>query len=248
MCIKMIDKKAITNIIFDVDGTIYRKDIEYNPRLGSIQTAHDFFKYLAHQMLSEGTEPKEVSESLAAEYKSRVNDGTLKEKVASIENSVIKGWDEIVDKEGGGSNGKAFDAHYKLKANGHPNFLHRMLSNIDFRRTLDRDPKLLETFDYLEAQGYGLGFLTSEVYSTIEDVAVAMDFDLRRFHIGNDINHPDLFSETDDRHYPIICRNNSIAKPSTDGFDKVKRILGVEDSRTVVYVGDSKKKDVIPPL
>ena len=238
--------EEIKHIIFDVDGTLYRKDVEYNPMAGSIQTAHDFFRYMAHQMLKRGIAPDEVSTSLVDEYKQRIQEGTLKERVASIETPDIEEWDRLVDQYG--ANGKVFDYHHKLKEQGIENFLHKMLANIDFRITLGKDSKLLETVDYLQSKGYDLGILTSEVYSTIEDVAAAMGFDLEYFHIGNDVSHSDLFSKSDQKNYPIICRNNSIAKPSTDGFEKVMRILGVENPKTIVYIGDSKKKDVIPAL
>ena len=236
----------IEHIIFDADGTLYRKDVEYNPKTGSIQTAHDFFRYIAHQMLKEGIAPREVSASLVDEYKQRIQKGTLKERVALIEASDRDEWDRLVDEYG--ANGEVFNHHHRLKEQGIENFLHNMLSNINFRITLDKDPELLKTFDYLKAKGYNLGILTSEVYSTIEDVAAAMGFEMDGFHIGSDHTHPDLFSESDGRHYPIICRNNSIAKPSLDGFEKVMRILGIEDPTTIVYIGDSKKKDVVPPL
>lgn len=238
--------EGIKHIIFDVDGTLYRKDIEYNPKLGSIQTAHDFFRYVAHQMLKRGTAPEEVSASLVNEYKQRIQDGTLKERVTSIEVSDRKEWKRLVEEYG--ANGKVFDYYHGLKEKGFENFLHKMLSNIDFRRTLDRDQKLLETFDYLKHKGYNLGILTSEVYSTIEDVATAMGFDLADFYLGNNPTHLDLYSESDKMHYPIICRNNSIAKPNADGFEKVMRILSIEKPQTIVYVGDDKKKDVEPPL
>lgn len=237
--------KRVKHVIFDVDGTLYRKGVEYNQNTGSIQTAHDFFRYMAHQMLKGGTEPGEVSSFLVNEYVRRVGDGTLNERVALIGESEKQEWNALVDEYG--ANGKVFDYHHGLKERGFENFLHNMLANIDFRRTLDKDPELIKTLEHLKSGGYDLGILTSELYSTIQDVADAMGFDMEDFHIGDNPEHPDLFSESDSRHYPIICRNNSIAKPSTDGFERVMRILGANPEE-LVYVGDSKDKDIKPPL
>ena len=71
------DPKIIEHVIFDVDGTMYRKDLEYRPGKGSIQTAHDFFKYKAHEMLARGKNPLEIKKELAEEYQERARGGTL---------------------------------------------------------------------------------------------------------------------------------------------------------------------------
>jgi len=234
----------VKHIIFDVDGTLYKKDIEYNPKTGPIQTAHDFFRYGAHVMLTDRMEPREISDTLIENYKQSIHDGNLKEKVESIDPTIKEGWDALVKEYG--ANGKVFDFHHGLTEIGINNFLHEMLAHIDFKATLDKDKELLKTFDYLKSKGYDMGFLTSEVFSTIEDVASAMGFELSDFYIGDDPNHPEL-AGPDDNHYPIICRDNCIAKPDHDGFEKVMRILGAEPD-SLVYVGDSMVKDVIPPL
>ncbi len=242
----MLKLNDLSAVLFDVDGTIYQKDVEYNPKTGSIQVAHDFFKYLAHQMLKEGIDPSEVSALLTREYQKRIREGTLKERVLSINPEERQEFDHLVEEYG--ANGRVFDHWHGLQEKGVQNFLHRLLSQIDFQATLGRDEKLLQLFDNLERKGYDLGIITSEVYDTIETMASAMGFDLERFFIGDNKQDPDLYSERDQRFYPFVCRNNSIAKPDLDGFRKVLRILGVNDPKRLVYVGDSLTKDIVPAL
>lgn len=41
----ILKKSELTHIIFDIDGTLYNKKREYKPGKGSIEDAHEFFRY-----------------------------------------------------------------------------------------------------------------------------------------------------------------------------------------------------------
>jgi len=227
-----------------VDGTMYRKDKVYNPSVGSIQTAHDFFRYGAHNALTQGEDPAQASSRLVSEYQNGIKNGTIPTKVAGIDESVREEWDALVEQYG--SNGRVFDNHHRLKEQGVHNYLHRMIAQIDFTQTLVRDEQLSSMFEDLVDKGYTLGIVTSEVHSTVVDVAKTLGFDMSLFHIG--VAHPETYSRQDGRFYPIMCRNNHQSKPSLDGFEKIMRLTGCDDPNEFVYIGDSIKKDIIPPL
>lgn len=242
----MLEKDAISHVIFDVDGTMYRKNIEYNPQTGTIQTAHDFFRYLLHIMLKQGVDPEEIPLILVPEYKTRISEGTLKQKVQEIPTSAKEELDELIKEYS--SNGNVFGQWHRLRERGLPNLLHKMLAEIDFSQTLARDERLLEVFSYLRSQEYGLGIITSEVYGTVEVIASTLDFNIADFQLGNDPRHSDFYSESDQRFYPILCRNNCRPKPDPEGFRKVARILEVDEPRSLLYVGDRIKNDIVPSL
>ena len=61
-----------------------KKDKEYVSGKGSIQTAHDFFRFSAFQRLSAGDSPVNVSQRLVHEYQERTRKGELPEAIKSL--------------------------------------------------------------------------------------------------------------------------------------------------------------------
>jgi len=239
-----MNSNDISLIVFDVDGTLYDKDVEYNASAGSIQTSHDFFRYSAHKLLKDGCDPVEASELLINDYRQAMADGTIKERVASIPEEIRQEFDGLIEKCG--SNGRVFDYHHGLKEKGLNNYLHNMLKHINFSLLLRKDDNLASTFAYLKDKGYQLSILTTEVFSTVETVSRVLGFDLKDFELAH--NHHLLYSEKDKKSYPIICRNNcEDAKPSVTGFVNISKITGIPLEK-MAYVGDSLSKDVKPPL
>lgn len=217
----------IKTVIFDVDGTLYRKEEEYVEGRGSIQTAHDFFRYSAFQRLP-NEDPLKLAEELDQEYQ-RLKDGGLIEAVQAIPQDVKDQFEAFIKQYG--SNGKALKGEFGVDSG----YLQRMLSNIDFESVLCEDPELVATFEHLKNQGYNLGMLTTEVFKTVDTVARVMGFDLADFEM-----------DTGDE-YKILCSENvAEKKPSLEGFLRLIDMYG--DSRSIVYVGDKKEKDVEPPL
>lgn len=226
------DPSKIEIVVFDVDGTFYNKEQEYISGVGSIQTAHDFFRYLAFQRLCKGTDsPQKIAEDLVSEYHKRIIDQTLKKRVASISDSKKARYANILTLYK--SNGQLFTGEFGVSST----YLHEMLKYIKFESVLKANPELQSTFSYLKAKGYDLGILTTEVFETVKAVADVMGFDLSDFYMN-----------TGDK-YQILCAENvKQKKPSLEGFIRLNQIYGVDDPSKIVYVGDVFSKDVEPPL
>ena len=242
----MVNRGEVKYVFWDVDGTMYRKGVEYREGVGSIQTAHDFFRYLTHIMLKQGCQPAEVYSTLTSEYRGFIESKTLKQRVSEIPLEERQEWDFAVNQVG--SNGGALKHLHHLEKTGNENLLHNMLAHIDFSGTLDRDPALLNIFQYLRTCGYVLAIITSEVYATVEVVAAALGFSISDFQVGADPMHPELFSVNDNMYYPIFCKNNSVSKPDCDAFLKAMRVLNISEPRECVYIGDRFANDVVPSI
>jgi len=230
--IQRFDSRILKHIVFDVDGTLYTKDFEYSPGNGSIQTAHDFFRFLAFQRLKNGNKsPFEISQSLIKEYQLNTKNNNLKEIVKSIPQDLKNDYESLVKKYG--SNGKVFVGELRVDSG----YLHQMLSFIDFGAILAPDTKLKQLIKKLDKNGYDLGILTTEVYSTIEKVFNSLG-----------INLNDFVMPTGDK-YKILCSENvKQKKPSPEGFERLKEIYGADNPREIVYVGDVLEKDIEPSL
>ncbi len=240
----MINRDEVKYVFWDVDGTMYSKGIEYREGVGSIQTAHDFFRYSIHVLLKQGAQPAAIFSTLTVEYRELIKSKTLKQRVAEIPIKEKQEWDFVVDKVG--SNGRALEYLYHLKKSGHENLLYEMLAYIDFGGTLNCNTELLSVFEYLGNRGYILAIITSEVYATVEAVSFALGFNIFDFQVGEDPMHPELFSTKDGRYYPIFCKNNSLSKPNCDAFLKSMKVLQITIPRECVYIGDRFVNDVVP--
>ena len=225
----MFEASRIEHVIFDVDGTLYDKSIEYKPGRGSIQTAHDFFRFLAWQHLKESGSADEVALALVKEYKERAAvAGALSQRVEKIREDLKSEFLQKVEQHG--SNGKVFVNEFRLDS-GYLNG--ELLQHIEFGSILPRDPKLRDLFLTLKERGYGLGILTTEAYQTVVAVANALGFDLG------------MFSMPTGDHFPILCSENvKNKKPSPDGFLRLIDIYKTRDPKAIVYVGDHFGKDV----
>ncbi|MEK6846496.1 MAG: HAD family hydrolase, partial [Nanoarchaeota archaeon] len=231
----------VSQIFFDVDGTLYRKDVEYNPATGSLQIAHDFFRYSAHSQLKQSVPPSEVKARLVEEYFLMIRHGTLKERVAALSVEDKSEFEALVKKYG--SNGNVFGEYHKLKELGQSNLLHEMLSNIDFSVTFQRDEKLVALVEQLKAKGYGLGVITSERYTKLKVVFPALGLNPQDFCFKY---HPELLSSKG-QFYPLLCRDNCISKPRLDGFIKAMRILELPQE-SFLYIGNRPAYDIVPAL
>ncbi|MBL7051177.1 HAD family hydrolase [Candidatus Woesearchaeota archaeon] len=236
---KKFNKDIVKHVIFDIDGTLYEKNKEYKQGKGSVQTAHDFFIFSAwHLMSNKPSQHKKIADYLIAdhlveEYGFHAKQGTLKQEIEKIpEKSKLEYLSKLKKH---GSNGKTFNNEFNLN---NSKFLHEtMIQHIDFHSILNKDEKLQGTFDYLKNKDYNLGILTTETYKTAKDVASAMGFDLKDFHMGPGIGQL------------ILCSKNvKNKKPSLEGFEKLINIYKPSNPSEIVYVGDHLIKDIETPL
>ncbi len=231
------DKDTIDTVVFDVDGTLYDKNIEYNYGHGSIQTAHDFFRFFAWMKINGGEKPREVSKSLVEQYQQIIN---CPEKNKSLQKSIDEIPEEIKNEylmkvDEYGSNGKVFANEFRQDSK----YLHReMLQHIDYSSVLADDPKLGILLESLKSRRYKLGILTTETEKTVKDVALVMGIDMS------------LISMDTGDEYNFLCSENvKEKKPSPEGYLKLIKIYNKTGrEKDIVYVGDHLKKDIIAPM
>lgn len=213
----------IDAIVFDVDGTLYDKNQEKDSRIGSIQTAHDFFRFNAFKMIEQGIKIELIPEILINQYFDLNSKNNLKNNVELIDAQLIKKYEQHLKKYG--SNGKVFSERFGTNSN----FLHYLLSHIQFENILGENKMLVQTVNNLK-KNHELGILTTEVYSTAKKVIGLIGLDLTDFQM-----------KTGDK-YGILCSENvPNKKPSPDGFIKLKEIY---NSNEIIYVGDHLVKDI----
>lgn len=221
------DSRIIDTVIFDIDGTLYVKDIVYSKGNGSIQTAHDFFRFSAYDKLSKGDYYDIISKQLVRQYSDLIKKGSLADVVKSIPELLKNNYLRLVEKYG--SNGKVFVGEFNTDSK----FLHSMLKHINFTSILKEDVDLQNVFSYLKNKGKSLGILTTEVYETAKIISDALGFNLADFKMA-----------TGDK-YDILCSENvKEKKPSLEAFLRLKEIYSPKNPRSIVYVGDNFGKDV----
>lgn len=225
--------KNITHVIFDVDGTIYEKSREYLPGHGSIEDAHEFFRYRTYtecQRLCEIKDEGSLIERVVADYKQNNQNNTLLEAIESFSPELKIFYRDLVKKHG--SNGKVFANEFGTDSG----FFARIVGQTDFEAILREDKQLQEMIRTLKEREYQLGILTTERYSTILKVMEIMKLTLGDFSMENGTE------------YPILCSENvEKKKPSLEGFQKIVEVTGAAPDQ-IVYVGDSLSKDIKPPL
>lgn len=219
-----------THVVFDVDGTLYDKRREYLPGRGSIEGAHEFFRYATFSAaLEQGhiSDEDELVERVVTEYQRRNRNWSLLCAIGKFPERLRHNYHQLVRKHG--SNGKVFVNEFGADSG----FFARIVGQTDFRSILAVDKKLQAMVGDLKIRGYKLGILTTEIYSTVEIV-----FDI----LGLSIDDFRMDTGTD---YPLLCSENvADSKPSPEGFLRLIEINGVDSARKIVYVGDDFKKDV----
>lgn len=227
-------KSEITHIIFDVDGTLYNKKREYKLGKGSIEDAHEFFRYTAFSQAlnSKGVfNQDDLTNKVVEEYKKRNKEGMLLKAIEEIPQDLKNSYKELLKKHG--SNGKVFVNEFGTDSG----FFAKIVGNVDFETILTEDKELQKLVQELKQEGYKLSILTTEIYNTVQTVADVLGLSLNDFKI-----------ETGTQ-YPILCSENvKEKKPSPEGFQRLIQITNVISPRQIVYVGDDFKKDVEAPL
>ncbi len=222
--------QQISLVLFDIDGTLYDKNKEYVTGSGSIQTAHDFFRFSAWDRLMRGNAPDDVAEELVEEYRDHIKKpGSLEQAIKSIPQESKEAYLAKVEEHG--SNGKVFKNEFGTDSK----YLHKqMLQHIRFSEVLAKDERLVNLFESLQAKGYGIGVITTETHKTVHDVAEALGFDPTIFYV-----------DTDDDYHMLCSENVKDKKPSPEAFLRAIELYGRKGKEeTVVYVGDHKNKDV----
>lgn len=223
-------KSELTHIIFDIDGTLYNKKREYKPGKGSIEDAHEFFRYstFSKALESKGMfDHDDLTNRVVEEYKKRNKEGTLLKAVEEFPEELKKRYKELLKKHG--SNGKVFVNEFGTNSS----FFAKIVGNVDFKVILTEDKELQKMVKELKQKGYKLGILTTEIYETVQTVADILGISLDDFKL-----------ETSTR-YPMLCSENvKEKKPSPEGFKKTIQITNVKSPRQIVYVGDHFKKDI----
>ncbi len=224
----------ITHVVLDVDGTLYEKKREYIPGRGTIEDRHEYFRYATYcKAVDEGGIYEEdiFIAQLVSEYLRLEDDGRLLDAVEEFPNDFKQHYHSLVKKHT--ANGRLFRNEFGVQAG----FFHRILQHIAFGSVLEEDERLQDTLDAVFKKGYQGSVLTSERYATIEAAFAAL---------GLRIGDYALDTGTD---FPIFCSDNlgKDTKPSPAAFERLLEVVDAEPGQ-VVYVGDSLKKDVIPPL
>ena len=226
--VNKFDQSRINCVGVYVDGTLYRKDVEYIPDHGSIQDSHDFFRFSAYERLKQGQSPEQISQELVALYKAAIQEGTLKTFIDSVPDGLKSELGELIPRH------RSSNARVMMDLFGTSStFLHEMLSSIDFDFILAADPKLRQLIERLKDSGYKLGILTTEVYDTVQKVLRILGLDITDFHINTGHQIPILTTE-----------NVKEKKPSAEGFERLVKGFGASSPNNVVYVGDHIVKDI----
>ncbi len=228
MAEQVIDKSSIEKVVFDMDGTLYRKDIEYSHGAGTIQTAHDFFRFLAYDRMTKNKDlPEKILDELVQEYHTRTKNMTLQQAIDNVPDETKTSYLKLVEEYS--SNGKVFAGEFGTSNT----FLHQMIENIDYDSILVENPQLQQTMQHLKNQDYGLGILTTDTFGTLSKVMKVLGLNLEDFHMN-----------TGDE-YPVLCAENvPQKKPSPDGFNRIAEIYQDVDPSTILYIGDHFEKDI----
>ena len=233
----LFDSKKVKTVVFDVDGTMYDKYTEYNPGMGTVADAQDYFRFNAYNMIKNlNWDPDIVAKRLVFCYKRFCGQRAwLKREVSEIDFWLKDEYSGLLKKYK--RNGKIFVEEFNLSDK---NFLHnKMFRHINFSHILRPREELDNVLTYLNSLGLRIGILTTEVYETIQGVFDAMDIQISFFKM-----------ETGDD-FPILCSENiKDCKPGAEGFERLKDIYlnNGESSQNILYVGDNFIKDIEPSL
>ncbi|MBU4502439.1 MAG: HAD family hydrolase [Nanoarchaeota archaeon] len=222
-------KDGITHIIFDVDGTLYDKKREYVPGKGSIEDAHEFFRYNTFSKASEDRifNQKELINKIIEEYQQKARESTLIKAIESYPSDLKMKYKNLVKKHG--SNGKVFVNEFGTDSS----FFAKIVGQVDFEEILTKDIELQNMVQTLKQKGYNLGILTTEIYDTVKKVSNIMGIPLEDFELETGTPHP------------ILCAENvKEKKPSPEGFNKILKIIQPNSPENIIYVGDHFKKDI----
>lgn len=227
----MFNSAEIKAIVFDLDGTLYIKDIEYVKGKGCIKDAHFYLNYQAWIEMSSGDDPYTVAKSLRNRYTedSKIP-GKVISVVADIPQDKIDAYKALVREYG--SNGKVFANEFELPGS----FLHtELIQYVSHDQILAPSQGVTEVIAQCKSK-FNIGIMTSETILTVEKIMMGMSLSIDDFtmNTGDD--------------YKIFCNNNIEAKkPSPEGFVKSYQSYGL-DPEQVAYVGDVFEKDIIPAL
>ncbi len=66
----IFNKSKIEYVIFDVDGALYHKQREYPSKQGTVEEAHEFFRYITYIKAVGGRFPtEETFQEISAEFR-----------------------------------------------------------------------------------------------------------------------------------------------------------------------------------
>lgn len=221
---------SIEKIVFDLDGTLYKNNVEYNPGKGSIKTSQLYFRFAGYDRLNRLKEsPEDASAGLIQEYQEHMKNSTIQAAINSVPDKSKKEYNALLKEIG--SNSVIFE-----KLNAGPRFLHGLNKHIDFDSILVEDKKLQDTIKYLKKKGYELGMLTAEVFDTVQKATNVLGISLNDFKMKTGTE------------YPVLCGNNvTKRKPDLEGFNRIKEIYNV-DPEKILFIGDSVRNDITPAL
>lgn len=227
----MFSSARIKAIVFDLDGTLYIKDLEYVKDKGCIKDAHFYLNYQAWIEMSSGRDPYEVAQSLRKRYAMDAQiPGKVVSVVAGIPKDKISAYKALVKKHG--SNGKVFANEFSLPGS----FLHtELIQHVSHDQILAPSQSVTQVIGQCKSK-FDIGIMTSETIITVEKIMVGLNLSISDFTM-----------DTGDE-YKVFCNNNiESKKPSPEGFVKSYESFGLNPEE-VVYVGDVFEKDIVPAL
>ncbi len=219
------DLESVLWLWFDVDGTLYNKRNEYVSGNGSIQDAHDFFRFSAWDRIKKGGDPYSTAQELVSIYFDLVAKHALRQASISISQDSKAAYLELL-RQCQGANGQVFAREFGLETG----FLHRtMLEHIDYSQLLARDEQLILLFEQLYSSGLNLGIFTTETKFTVKKIlhVLGVDTDIFKF---------------------VVCSEDvRQKKPSLEGYNHILSLSQTPPSLQA-YIGDIISKDIKPSL
>lgn len=234
-------RDKIRTIFWDVDGTLFHK-------VDAIKQEHKLLLYNAFVICRTAgmdRNPFRIRENMVFRSLAEVPDQIKREYDALLR--------DVKKNPNGkyGSNGHLFIGEFGLDQT----YVAKVISTIDYGKFLTRDESLIQMFEFFKrcCPHIQHGIMSNEVYETVAAILMALGCDISFFKNPrvDELFPPEkqLMGETKfDGPLGLLCAYNLHGKkPNQKPFIQMLQVAGLESSpKSMLYVGDSIDKDIIP--